>query len=180
MLRKLQGLAWGVFANVAGRFTKQRLIFKLGQAVFPSAEPSYRIDVFVHAHQLSADLVTAVTFGKASELRHLRERFSQNAKLYVLHTQGGQLGSFMWVKAGRDVKIWMIPLQADDRVVYAAYTPKDMRGKRLWAHLIRHAVDTDSVTGGQWYSDCHIYNKPSRRALERNGFDVIARKPVPL
>jgi hypothetical protein len=85
----------------------------------------------------------------------------------------------MWVKAGGDVKKWMIPLQHDDRVIYAAYTTKEMRGKRLWPHLMGHAVKSDSVAGGHWYSDCHIYNIPSRTVLERNGFKIIATKPVP-
>jgi hypothetical protein len=100
--------------------------------------------------------------------------FHKEARLYILMI-AGEIGSIIWVRSGRDIGRWMIPLSPADYVMFAGYTSPKFRGMHLHGHVIAAAFEEECKAGGQCFADCNVSNLPSKRQLERTGFSVILK-----
>ena len=179
MLKQLRGIVQAVVSKIGGRLSNQRLIFELSAPDFPAPDAAFTITSHIRPDSIPRTVLADMESADRNILITLRQRFSENGRLYVLTVADGRLGSFMWVKSGRDIKRWMIPLRPADWVIFGAFTPQHMRGRKLWPHAMRAAYQAEQTPDGRCFSDCGVYNAPSRSALLRQGFRVIAKAPVP-
>jgi hypothetical protein len=178
-LYALKGRVHGGIARLGQFLPDKRHVFEYSGSTFPETNSNHVFAVYSSKDPVPESSLSVLLAAKALDPRQLEMRFAEGARLYVLSFDTGEFGSLMFVKSGREVRRWMIDLQPDDRVIYGAYTNPNKRGQRLWSHLIRHAMLIEKPANGKWYSDCNIYNAPSRTVLLRNGFKIIATKPVP-
>jgi len=105
----------------------------------------------------------------------LADLFGRKAKLYVLMLDG-EFGSMGWIQIGRNLSEWWVELQPNDFVMFSAITNPELRGHRLWGRILAVAYQNELTEGGQYYADCNVANVPSRRQLERSGFEIVARE----
>ena len=171
MFKKLKGLYWAVASKIGGKFTNQHYVFQLDKPNFPQPDANYIIRGYANFSELPATLIPA----KLMDAEIIQQKFSDQEHFYVLTTRDGTVGSFFWVKTGRQLKDWFIRLKDEDRIAYSGYTAREMRGKKLIAHVWRVAVESEKVSADHWYADCHIYNKPAYTYLIRSGFKMIGK-----
>jgi hypothetical protein len=175
----LKGKVQAILARLGQFLPDKRYVFEFAGAGFPVRDGQHVLAAYKSIDDIPGDLHRTLLAANAVNDPQLLQRLNEGARLYVLTFTSGEFGCLMFVKSGHDVKRWMIPLEAEDRVIYGAYTNPAKRGFKLWSHLIRHAVLSEQAPGQRWYSDCNIYNASSRTVLLRNGFQIIATKPVP-
>ena len=104
---------------------------------------------------------------KSDELE-LRE----NACLW-LALVNGQVASIVFTRKGKYFRRWFVDLQPEDTVVFRLLTRPEYRGRGIATSLIRHAMHETTSNSGNAFIDCRTYNKPSKRCIEKAGFQCI-------
>ncbi|MCH8822881.1 MAG: GNAT family N-acetyltransferase [Planctomycetes bacterium] len=106
-------------------------------------------------------------------LNTIRQEFEQNGQLYVgvLHERTVAL---MWVRKGKYIEQWFVPLTDEDYVLYGMLTFPQYRGRGLIRALAFEAMRKYGDMGGTAHIDCRVWNRSSIRAIEKLGFEKIA------
>lgn len=82
-------------------------------------------------------------------------------------------------RRGRYFSNWFVPLDDDDIVLFRGRTYPEFRGRGISPAMHRHIMHTELNASGRAFADCTVYNKSSRRSLEKSGFQLVTiAKPI--
>lgn len=62
-----------------------------------------------------------------------------------------------------------------DIVLFRGHTDIDWRGSGMLGRLMETVVSQELESGGDAFTDCSVRNWPSRRAVEKLGYELVAR-----
>lgn len=141
--------------------------------------PAHLADMRVLAYDTVSDITDELrekmdeTFGERAVAGDLRE-LAAGARLW-LAALDGEIVAIWHTKLGRHLRPWHIPIAEDDVVMFRARTAEPYRGRSISPTMMRwiiaHAIEPEQ----QVFVDCSIYNRPSRRGIEKAGFRMAAK-----
>ncbi|NHA15368.1 GNAT family N-acetyltransferase [Thioalkalivibrio sp. XN279] len=124
----------------------------------------------------------------------VREAIVENQGHGALETDARELKdhSLMWVamfddtvagvlhsRRGKHFLNWFVPLRDEDIVFFRVRTYPQFRGRGICPSMYRYIMHQELPDDARAFADCAIYNKSSRRSLEKAGFQTIAiAKPI--
>lgn len=104
-----------------------------------------------------------------------RRELAENAVLWIA-SMDGYVASFLFTRKGQYFKNWFLELRPDDVVLFRMRTTENYRGRGLAPSLMRHAMHNCVAPPARAFIDCRTYNKPSIRAIQKAGFQCVAKK----
>ncbi len=106
--------------------------------------------------------------------RALDEALAGGAELFVACVSEA-VAALQFVRPGRAVDHWFVPLRPNDAVLFGGTTLPRFRRRGLVTWMIRHQTHYAMQGGGRAYADVKVWNTPAIRAVESAGFRRIAR-----
>lgn len=113
--------------------------------------------------------------GDQDGLKQDKLELDENATLWVAYVDHN-VATTVFTRRGTHFRRWFVELKPNDIVVFRLNTNEHYRGRGLASSLIRHALFSIGDDSASAYIDCRTYNKPSKRAIEKAGFECIAIK----
>jgi hypothetical protein len=103
------------------------------------------------------------------------EAIREGNRIYLIQHRGKAICS-LWVSQPQARgKTWYQPLGPRDIVLLRFHTDIDWRGRGMIGRLLETAIPQELESGGDAFTDCSVRNWPSRRAMEKVGFELVAR-----
>jgi len=120
------------------------------------------------------------TFDRMAELGAIglppavNRAFAAGRELWLAMLPDGRVAGIGWSASGRSRRDYFVHLDAGDSILLGYYVLPSMRGRGVYRMLISTAADAlVAEHGGRVYIDCKIWNKPSKRGIEKAGFKLL-------
>jgi hypothetical protein len=134
MMRALRNYMFRARYKIGRALSDERYVFNLTKPELLDRRVLSGEEVFqfTRLSDIPQDILQEISDSVSDQqMAEMESLFACGARLYVLMTNGS-FGSFGWVRTGRDIPRWTIPLQPDDRIVSRGYTPPHARPRPAW------------------------------------------------
>ncbi|NGP53696.1 GNAT family protein [Thioalkalivibrio sp. XN8] len=103
----------------------------------------------------------------------------QDGSVLWVATVNGAVAGVRHSRRGKQFRHWFVPIRENDMVIFRGRTYPEFRGQGISPSMHRHIMHSELAPEDRVYADCALYNKPSRRSLQKAGYHPIATmKPI--
>lgn len=157
---------------LASRSRTQHVLYRLDKSALRDAPADLDVRI-IAAEDDIPDWAVRDKDAEAMPREWYLERIAEGATGWIARAQG-QFAACLWLIKGRALQEWYVPIQPQDRVLYAVVTASRSRGSGMAPKLVCTALGHDLAPDADTFVDCKVWNKSARRAFEKVGFRSFA------
>lgn len=158
-------------SRLVSRFEHRLVIYRWPGLAVPPPPPGFEVRRYASYRDLPASVVEdRDPFAPPADW--FRGRFAEGAVLWMGLEQG-RAESCAWLIGAKNLPDWYLPLDPEDRVIYAVVTHPRSRGRGLAPAVVRALLHEEQRAEGVIYVDCRAWNRSARRAFEKLGFEHV-------